>query len=46
MIIGVLVFVLLPNGPKHARWLRQQEKDFVVHLVADDHPAGFLFRLI
>ncbi|MGH8629929.1 MAG: MFS transporter, partial [Burkholderiales bacterium] len=39
VIIGVLVFALLPNGPKTARWLTDQEKDLVVHLVAEDDRA-------
>jgi D-galactonate transporter len=39
VIIGILVFVLLPNGPKSARWLTDQEKDLVVHLVAEDDRA-------
>jgi len=39
VIIGVLVFVLLPNGPKSAPWLTDQEKDLVVHLVAEDDRA-------
>jgi MFS family permease len=39
VIIGALVFVLLPNGPRTARWLTDQEKDLVVHLVAEDDRA-------
>jgi nitrate/nitrite transporter NarK len=39
VIIGVLVFALLPNGPKTARWLTDREKDMVVHLVAEDDHA-------
>ncbi len=29
VIIGVLVIVLLDNGPKHAKWLSQPEKDLL-----------------
>jgi MFS family permease len=36
VIIGVLVFVLLPNGPKQAKWLTQQEQDFVLHRVQEE----------
>jgi len=36
VIIGVLVFVLLPNGPKHARWLTPQEQDLIVQRVHDE----------
>jgi D-galactonate transporter len=39
VIIGVLVFALLPNGPRNARWLTQEEKDLVVHMVAEDDHA-------
>ncbi|HWQ39216.1 MAG TPA: MFS transporter [Burkholderiales bacterium] len=39
VLIGALVFVLLPNGPKSARWLTEREKDMVLHLVAEDDNA-------
>jgi MFS family permease len=36
VIIGVLVFVLLPNGPKQAHWLTPQERDLIVQRVHDE----------
>jgi MFS transporter, ACS family, tartrate transporter len=39
IIMGVLVFVLLPNGPKHARWLTTQEQDFIVQRVQEDEAS-------
>jgi D-galactonate transporter len=36
VIIGVLVFVLLPDGPKKARWLTAQEQDLVVQRVHEE----------
>jgi MFS family permease len=33
VIIGILVFVLLPNGPRQAPWLTPQEQEFVVQRV-------------
>jgi MFS family permease len=36
VVVGVLVFVLLPNGPKSARWLTTQEQDFIVQSVQAD----------
>ena len=36
VIIGVLVFVLLPNGPKQARWLTAEEQELVVRRVEDE----------
>lgn len=36
VIIGVLVFVLLPDGPRHAHWLTAQEQDFVVRRVHEE----------
>jgi D-galactonate transporter len=36
VIIGVLVFALLPNGPKSASWLTAQEQDLVVQRVKED----------
>lgn len=39
VIMGVLVFVLLPNGPRHARWLTEQEKNLVVRKIEEDDRA-------
>ena len=36
VIIGCLVFVLLPDGPRSAPWLTDQERDFVVKNVQAD----------
>ena len=36
VIIGFLVLVLLPNGPKSAKWLTPQERDLVVARVEED----------
>jgi D-galactonate transporter len=36
VIIGALVLVLLPNGPKSARWLTAQEQDMIVKRVQED----------
>jgi MFS family permease len=36
VIIGVLVLVLLPNGPKQAHWLTPQEQDMIVQRVHEE----------
>jgi MFS family permease len=36
VIIGVLVFALLPNGPRHANWLTPQEQEFIVQRVHEE----------
>jgi MFS family permease len=36
VIIGALVIVLLPNGPRHAKWLTPQEQEMVVHKVHEE----------
>jgi MFS family permease len=36
VIIGVLVYVLLDNGPKHAKWLTEQEKSMIAQRLAED----------
>jgi MFS family permease len=33
VIMGVLVFVLLPNGPRHAKFLTPEEQEMIVHKV-------------
>jgi sugar phosphate permease len=37
VIIGVLVFVLLPDGPKSAKWLKPEERDLVVARIEEDN---------
>ena len=39
VIVGLLVFVLLPNGPKQARWLTTQESDAILARLAEDEAA-------
>ena len=36
VIVGCLVFVFLPNGPRQAEWLDEREKNFIVHQVEED----------
>ena len=36
VLVGVLVFVFLPNGPKQAEWLTAQEQDMVVRRIQED----------
>ena len=37
VIIGILVLVVLPNGPKTAKFLTQQETDLVVKRIEEDN---------
>jgi MFS family permease len=39
VVIGILVFVLLPNGPKSAKWLTTQEQDMVVQRIQEDEAS-------
>ena len=39
VIIGVLVFALLPNGPKTARFLTDDERNLVVRMIEEDDRA-------
>ena len=39
VIVGALVFVLLPNGPKTATWLTPAERDLILQRVEEDHAA-------
>ena len=39
IIVGCLVFVFLPNGPRHAPWLDEREKEFIVQEVKLDDAA-------
>jgi D-galactonate transporter len=41
VLVGVLVFVLLPNGPKQARWLTPQERDLVLKGIEDEEASKF-----
>jgi len=36
VLVGFLVFVFLPDGPRKANWLDDREKDFIVAQVALD----------
>jgi MFS family permease len=36
VIIGGLVLMLLPNGPKTAHWLTEQERELVIRRVSED----------
>jgi D-galactonate transporter len=36
VIIGILVFVLLPNGPRTAKWLTPEQQEFVVTRMQED----------
>ena len=36
VLVGILVFVLLPNGPKQAKWLTPQEQDMVLQRIQED----------
>ncbi len=37
MVVGCLTLVLLPNGPKSARWLAPAERDLVVARIEEDN---------
>ena len=39
VLIGVVVFWLLPDGPRKAPWLTSAEKDLIVQRVEQDHAA-------
>ena len=39
VIVGVLVFVLLPNGPRQARFLSPQEQDIILQRVEEDEAS-------
>jgi D-galactonate transporter len=39
VIMGVLVFALLPNGPRDAKWLTREEQDLIVHAVQADEAS-------
>src|SRR4051794_26929218 len=39
VLMGFLVFALLPDGPRKAKWLTTEEKDFIIARVEDDHAA-------
>jgi len=37
VVMGFLVFALLPDGPRKARWLTSEEKDLIIKRVGEDH---------
>jgi len=37
VVMGFLVFALLPDGPRKAKWLTSEEKDLIVKRVEEDH---------
>jgi MFS family permease len=39
VLIGFLVFALLPDGPRKASWLTQAEQDLVLRRIEEDHAA-------
>ena len=39
VIIGILVLVILPNGPKSAKWLTGDERDLLVRRIEEDNAA-------
>ncbi|MEO8037330.1 MAG: MFS transporter [Betaproteobacteria bacterium] len=39
VIVGILVLILLDDGPQKAKWLTQEERDFVTKTVADDNAS-------
>jgi D-galactonate transporter len=39
VIVGLLVFVLLPNGPRQAKWLTTEESDAILKRLAEDEAA-------
>jgi D-galactonate transporter len=39
VVMGFLVFALLPDGPRKAKWLSTEEKDLIVRRVEEDHVA-------
>ncbi|KAF8519874.1 major facilitator superfamily domain-containing protein [Hysterangium stoloniferum] len=40
VVFGVISFFLLPNSPKHAVFLSQQEKDYVIAKLKEDGATG------
>lgn len=39
VVVGILVIVLLDDGPRKAKWLTQEERDMVIHHVEEDDRA-------
>jgi D-galactonate transporter len=37
VVMGFLVFALLPDGPRKAKWLTSEEKDLIIKRVEEDH---------
>jgi nitrate/nitrite transporter NarK len=40
-LVGLLVFVLLPNGPRQAKWLTAQEQEMVVQRIKEEEDSKF-----
>ena len=36
VVVGLLVFVFLPDSPRHAKWLDEREKNFIIQQVQED----------
>ncbi len=41
VVIGVLVFVFMPNGPRSAKWLTAQEQDLIVQRIQEEENSKF-----
>ena len=41
VLVGILVVVLLPNGPKTAKWLTPQERDMVIQRIHEEEASKF-----
>jgi ACS family tartrate transporter-like MFS transporter len=39
MLLGILLFFILPDGPAEARWLRADERSWLIRRMAADHAA-------
>lgn len=39
VVVGILVILLLDDGPQKAKWLTREERDMVIHQVAEDDRA-------
>src|SRR3954464_2674180 len=41
VLVGLMVFVLLPNGPRQAKWLTAQEQDMVLQRIKEEEDSKF-----
>ncbi|MEO8163810.1 MAG: MFS transporter [Betaproteobacteria bacterium] len=41
VLVGILVFVFLPNGPRNAKWLTVQEQDMVIQRIKEEEDSKF-----